>query len=145
MYVYDRNLVPAVVSLGSSQFSTQVLALYAVLDLLEEIWWIKKTRYYHSLDERLSCMFFLLTRQYEMKFVFITSSLSSSSLSSLSATAVPPLPPPVNQRKKCLGGQISFNFVKLSIQGPSFFLSFPPPLVKFLLSATADHNYHHQV
>lgn len=49
-FVFDehRNIIPAVVSLGSSKFSAQVLALYAVLDLLEEIWWLEKTRYLHG-------------------------------------------------------------------------------------------------
>lgn len=36
------------VSLGSSKFSAQVLALHTVLDLLEEIWWLEKTRYLHG-------------------------------------------------------------------------------------------------
>ena len=49
-FVFDehRNIIPAVVSLGSSKFSAQVLALYAVLDLLEEIWRLEKTRYLHG-------------------------------------------------------------------------------------------------
>lgn len=45
MFDEHRNIIPAVVSLGSSKFSAQVLALHAVLDLLEEIWWLEKTRY----------------------------------------------------------------------------------------------------
>jgi len=48
--VFDdhRNIIPTVVSLGSSKFSAQVLALHTVLDLLEEIWWLEKTRYLHA-------------------------------------------------------------------------------------------------
>ena len=50
MFLLDdhRNVIPTVVPLGSSKFSTQVLALHALLDLLEEIWWLKKTRYLHG-------------------------------------------------------------------------------------------------
>ena len=48
MFDEHRNIIPAVVSLGSSKFSAQVLALHAVLDLLEEIWRLEKTRYLHG-------------------------------------------------------------------------------------------------
>ena len=50
MFVFDehRYIIPTVVSLGSSKFSAQVLALHAVLDLLEEIWRLEKTRYLHG-------------------------------------------------------------------------------------------------